>query len=215
MHISLESYLLSFITFLFWGKWTQVFFSGPWTFLSLFTLPINQKLLWQTVGSQEVVRKRQNEKSWTSVSVCCGVSVSVELSLIEVITEAMEVGVSSSSVADGLSSVTSLASWDSDSGGGGPSELCSWITQTEVSKALWLHSITAESFVYIMHIMFTLYNTMSLRLSSNDKTAAVDAGSWAESLVRAQLISAPLPYNLYNLSSWIHAEKQQYIHTYF
>lgn len=58
------------------------------------------------------------------MSVCCGVSVSVELSLVEVITEAMEVGVSSSSLVDGLSSVASLASWDKDSGGGN-SELCS------------------------------------------------------------------------------------------
>lgn len=63
-------------------------------------------------------------KSLTSVSVCCGVSVSVELSLVEVITEAMEVGVSSSSLADGLSRAPSLASWDKDSGGG-PSALCS------------------------------------------------------------------------------------------
>lgn len=58
------------------------------------------------------------------MSVCSGVSVSVELSLVDVIMDAMEVGVSSSSLVDGLSRAACLASWDKDSAGG-PSELCS------------------------------------------------------------------------------------------
>lgn len=58
------------------------------------------------------------------MSVCSGVSVSVELSLVEVIADVMEVGVSSSSTADGVSRVASFTSGDKVSGGG-PSELCS------------------------------------------------------------------------------------------
>lgn len=57
----------------------------------------------------------------TSLSVWCGVSVSMELSLVEVMTDAMEVGVSSSSLADGFSDPGPLTSWDKGSGGG-PSE---------------------------------------------------------------------------------------------
>lgn len=64
------------------------------------------------------------KKSRTSVSVCCGVSVSVELSLVEVMAEAIEVGVSSSSLVVGLSRIASFASCDEDSGGG-PSAICS------------------------------------------------------------------------------------------
>lgn len=62
--------------------------------------------------------------SRTSVSVCCGVSVSVELSLVEVIADAMEVGVSNSSGTEGVSRVTSLTSTGGVRGGG-PSALCS------------------------------------------------------------------------------------------
>lgn len=55
------------------------------------------------------------------MSVWCGVSVSMELSLVKVMTDAMEVGVSSSSWADGFSEPGPLTSWDRG-GGGGPSE---------------------------------------------------------------------------------------------
>lgn len=58
------------------------------------------------------------------MSVCCGVSVSVELSLVEVIADAKEVGVSSSSGTEGVSRVTSLTSAGGVSGRG-PSALCS------------------------------------------------------------------------------------------
>lgn len=65
-----------------------------------------------------------HSSSRTSVSVCCGVSVSVEFSFVEVITDAIEVGVSNSSGMEGASWVTSLTSAGGVNGEG-PSALCS------------------------------------------------------------------------------------------
>lgn len=161
-------------------------------------------------------------KSWTSVSVCSGVSVSVELSLVEVIIEAMEVGVSSSSLADGVSGVASLASCGKDSWGG-PSELCSWNTHTQSSYTPQLSGLASTSSVHILLAMFTSHtnrvmikgqtilwqHSMSLRLSTHDRKGALDAGCWADPVLRARCSSTPLSHNLCNLkyelfnSCWI------------
>lgn len=60
----------------------------------------------------------ENYRRGTSLSVWCGVSVSMELSLVEVMAEAMDVGVSSSSLADGFSEPGPLTSRDKGSGWG-------------------------------------------------------------------------------------------------
>lgn len=60
----------------------------------------------------------------TSVSVCRGVSASVELSLVDVMAEATDVSTSSLMLADGGSAATCFTSSEGDKAGG-PSELCS------------------------------------------------------------------------------------------